>query len=152
MLKLVRASAEHVRFISTLARDEVEAGLQWTWRPLRVARNLASKDGLGVVAVLDDLPAGFCIGYYGAESLHILLLAVDPDARRMGIGQKLIAWHEKCARVAGLERIELELRVSNAPGRAFYEALGFDVLVRRRNYYQGREDALLMRRELRGYG
>lgn len=147
-LKLVRARPDHIGFIALLARDEIERGLRWTWRPPRIARALGRSDAMGVVATIDALPAGFCLAGYGTDKLHVMLLGVDPDARRMGVGRRMIEWHERCALIAGLQRIELELRESNLAARRFYERLGFEVVARRRSYYQGREDALFMRREL----
>jgi ribosomal protein S18 acetylase RimI-like enzyme len=147
-LRLLPASSGDVAFIAELARDQIERGLRWTWRPLRIARTLARSDALGVVAALDGAPAGFCLANYGTQKLHILLLGVDPDARRMGIGRRLVAWHEKCAVVAGLTSVTLELRASNHGARRFYESLDFHVAARHRDYYQGREDALLMHKRL----
>jgi len=52
---------------------------------------------------------------------------------------------------SGAKRCLLEVRASNAAARGLYRSLGFQVDGVRKNYYPaatGREDALLMSREL----
>ena len=44
--------------------------------------------------------------------------------------------------------LTLEVRASNAPAKALYEALGFAQVGRRPNYYRNpKEDALILRKE-----
>jgi ribosomal protein S18 acetylase RimI-like enzyme len=80
---------------------------------------------------------------------HMLLLAVDPAARRSGVGLALWRWLETVARRGGIARIELEVRAENSGGLAFYHALGFREVARLRGYYESREDALRMVAALR---
>ncbi len=79
---------------------------------------------------------------------HLLLLAVDPAARRRGVGLALWRWLETLARRGGISRVELEVRAANAGGRAFYRALGFREVARLRGYYENREDALQLAADL----
>ena len=54
------------------------------------------------------------------------------------------------ARRAGMERMLLEVRPSNAAAIAFYRQAGFTEIGRRRGYYpahEGREDAIVMARQ-----
>lgn len=136
--------------IAKLARDEVQRGHRWTWDARRVAQTLARKDVLGVVAARPDAPVtGFAVAGYGDDVAHLLLLAVHPSARRTGLGTELLNWHHKCALVAGVGALELELRAQNRAALRFYETLGYEVIGRVRGYYQHDEDALVMRRDLR---
>jgi ribosomal-protein-alanine N-acetyltransferase len=75
-------------------------------------------------------------------------LAVAPEHRRQGLGRQLMSWLTQSAMVAGVFRINLELRTHNEPARIFYESLGFDQLGVVPGYYQGREAALRMSRRL----
>jgi ribosomal-protein-alanine N-acetyltransferase len=53
------------------------------------------------------------------------------------------------ARIRGCRLATLEVRPSNAPARALYEAFGFEVVGRRRGYYADTgEDAILLARDL----
>ena len=76
-------------------------------------------------------------------------IVVDTHARRQGIGAALleavIAW----CREARAQRLELEVRVSNAAAIALYERFRFARDGRRPGYYRNpEEDALLMGLEL----
>ena len=86
-----------------------------------------------------------------ADECEILDIAVDPAARRNGLGARLLAAALAAAATRGARRCFLEVRASNAGAQAFYRAAGFVEDGRRKDYYrsgQGREDALLMSRGL----
>jgi ribosomal-protein-alanine N-acetyltransferase len=82
------------------------------------------------------------------DHAHLSLLAVQPGLQRQGIGRQLLEWLEASARTAGIFSVKLELRAGNDAARAFYERLGFRERGRKRAYYSGREDALLMVHDL----
>ena len=149
MQTLAPAHAFDVDTIARMSRDLVEDGLGWAWTPRRVAASVRRRDALVVVArdEREDV-AGFGIMRYGDDDAHLDLLAVRPDRRRRGLGRALVAWLEEPALVAGITAVFLEVRESNRGGRAFYERLGFRTLGRLARYYQGREAALRMGREL----
>ena len=86
---------------------------------------------------------------------QILNLSVVPDARREGIGRALLRRFVDDARWLNADQIFLEVRESNVAAIALYATEGFAPVARRLAYYPGaaadapREDALVMRRELR---
>lgn len=98
---------------------------------------------------------GEIIGYYvlmaAAGEAHLLNLTIAPAWRRHGLGRDLL---EHCLARACDHRAEtifLEVRVSNAAAIGLYHSSGFVDLAVRRAYYParvGREDALIMKREL----
>jgi [ribosomal protein S18]-alanine N-acetyltransferase len=96
---------------------------------------------------------GFALFSQILDETTLLNIAVRPPVRRQGLARKLLehALHELAQR--GALRCLLEVRVSNAPAIALYRSLGFSADGWRRNYYPaaaGREDALLMSRDLPG--
>ena len=75
-------------------------------------------------------------------------VAVAPDYRRQGVGEKLILALVDALKERGSHWLMLEVRQSNAPARALYAKLGFAEVGRRKNYYsKPREDALILRKE-----
>ena len=71
-------------------------------------------------------------------------IAVAPAARRQGVADALLSALIGFGR-EHLAVLMLEVRSSNAPAIALYEKYGFDVVGRRKNYYDApREDAVLM--------
>ena len=70
---------------------------------------------------------GACmVGYDGVRG-WLYSVAVSPDQRRRGIGQKLIRNAMEALKSAGCTKVNLQIRASNHEVRAFYESLGFSV-------------------------
>jgi ribosomal-protein-alanine N-acetyltransferase len=92
--------------------------------------------------------AGFVLSRAVADEVEILLVVVAPAARRRGLGRALLRAALAQATVA--RTAFLEVRVSNAAAIALYEGVGFVAVGRRPRYYDGGEDALSMRLDVRG--
>lgn len=146
-LRLATATDSHA--IATLSRDLIETGLLWSWTPERVARSIANRDTVTLVACDAERVIAFAIMHFGDARGRLNLLAVRGRYQRTGIGRRLVAWLEASALVAGIEAIELELRRDNAGARRFYERLGFRPVGIVARYYGGTVDALRMARDIR---
>jgi ribosomal-protein-alanine N-acetyltransferase len=134
--------------IAEMSRDLIEHGLAWSWTPSRVRRAILGRDCCVLIARRERRIAGFAIMHFGDDVAHLNLLAVSAEHRRQGLGRQLIDWLSISAIEAGVFRINLELRETNAGARAFYQSLGFQSLDVVQGYYQGREPALRMSRRL----
>lgn len=88
---------------------------------------------------------GFILARCVAGEAEILTLAVDPAARRMGIGRALMTQAMRTAGSGGASAMFLEVAEVNAPARALYAACGFSEVGRRARYYAGGVDALVLR-------
>lgn len=93
------------------------------------------------------------LGYIGMwvviDEGHITNLAVAPLFRRRGVGKKLLENLIKLSRVNGLERLTLEVRVSNTAAQKLYESFGFvSAGIRPRYYIDNNEDAMIMWNDL----
>ena len=149
-ISLGLARRRDVAEIAVMSRDLIENGLRWSWTPQRVAASVRSRTALVVVARAVGRIEGFGIMRYGDDEAHLDLLGVASDCRRQGLGRRLVEWLEEAALVAGISAIFLEVRGSNHGAQAFYERLGYRKLTQIARYYQGRESAIRMGREL-GY-
>ncbi|HMN83472.1 MAG TPA: GNAT family N-acetyltransferase [Burkholderiaceae bacterium] len=144
------AQAADADAIAELSREAIEYGLAWGWTPGRVLGCIGDAD-TNVVIACDGAPmAGFGIMKYGERDAHLLLFAVQAERRRRGVGTALIGWLETTARVAGMQTIRLEARVSNTSGRAFYARHGFEEGTLVRGRYQGVEDGVRYMKRLAG--
>lgn len=118
------------------------------WSAAEFAAFLA--DPLAFLLVEGD--AGFLLGRAVAGEAELLTLAVAPEARRRGLGQRLVSRFLYQARLRGAESAFLEVAANNAPAQALYAHAGFSPAGRRRGYYAGpdgaRLDALVLRRDL----
>jgi ribosomal-protein-alanine N-acetyltransferase len=121
----------------------------WT-RPL--FEEELKKPGLCYWRVLLDPAAapGARVRAYGGfwravDEAHFTNIAVHPDARRQGLGRRLLRELLTLAKAEGCHSATLEVRPSNAPARALYEAEGFEAAAIRPRYYSDDgEDALIL--------
>jgi ribosomal-protein-alanine N-acetyltransferase len=134
--------------IAGLSRDLIEYGLQWRWTTERVAASIRTASVNVLVARIHENIAGFGIMRYGEDDAHLDLLAVTPMYRRLGVGHQLVQWLEKCAVVAGIFNVALEVRAGNEGAQLFYKRMGYRTLAHLPGYYQGIEAALRMGRDL----
>jgi ribosomal-protein-alanine N-acetyltransferase len=116
------------------------------------AQDVAELEASGTriwVDVQESKLAGAVASREAAGETEILNLAVAPGWRRRGIGLLLMETALESAASAGVGKVFLEVRESNAGARAFYSRLGFAESGRRPNYYrEPAEDALLLSRSL----
>ena len=77
------------------------------------------------------------------EVWHLMNIAIDPVARRQGLGSRLL---DAMLESAGADSsYTLEVRTANAPAIALYERYGFRSAGTRPRYYQDTgEDAMIM--------
>lgn len=91
---------------------------------------------------------GCAIGYMGmwilADEGHITNVAVAKDFRRQGVASALLDDFIELARQKELVFITLEVRESNKNAIFLYEKKGFVEVGLRKNYYDNKENAILM--------
>lgn len=99
--------------------------------------------------------AGRLIGHgilsVAADESHLLNVCIHPDQQGNGYGRILVEFMIECARLKNAQSLFLEVRPSNVVAYKLYEALGFNEIGIRENYYPayiGREDALVLAKEL----
>jgi len=165
------ADPRDAQAVALMSRDFIESGLGWKYDAPRVLKAIRDRDTLTIVAceggksptqghgaspasAARDALIGFAIMELGEERAHLVLLAVRPSHRRLGIGQRMLEWLLESARVAGMASVHLELRAGNDAARRFYRAMGFYETVLVPGYYRGveggrKEGALRMLRVLR---
>lgn len=92
-------------------------------------------------------PLGYAVMSRLLDEAELLTIGIQPALQGRGWGQRLLEFVCQQARIRGMARLLLEVRVSNLAAQALYQRCGFVVCGRRQSYYRtasGREDALLM--------
>lgn len=121
----------------------------WTMAEIAAAMS----DPLGIV-VTDSL--GFLLGRVVAGEAEIMTLAVDPEGRRQGVGQRLVSGLVTQAQQRGAETVFLEVAQNNRAACGLYAKCGFVPRGRRRNYYRDATgqpiDALILVRQIPAAG
>ena len=92
---------------------------------------------------------GFLVARHLAPEWELENIVVAPEARKKGIGTRLLTEWLSRALETNSETVFLEVRESNTTARQLYEALGFQETGRRKDYYSGpTEDAILYRKTI----
>ncbi len=94
------------------------------------------------------LVAYICFRILGNES-EVLNLCVSPSWRGQGFGRKLMEFYLESCLAQGVERSYLEVCSSNDRAMGLYRSLSYEVVGRRKRFYQGRFDAFTLMKTLR---
>jgi [ribosomal protein S18]-alanine N-acetyltransferase len=79
------------------------------------------------------------------EEAHITLLGIHPDYQRQGLGQLLLYILFQDALHRGLKWATLEVKADNARAINLYQKFGFQIIGKRKGYYQPEgKDALIL--------
>ena len=116
----------------------------WTFKMFEAEIN----NNMSIYIVGKDEETGNVLSYGGMwliyDTAEITNIAVHPNYRREGIGNNLLNVLFKTANDRGIYNFNLEVRASNKPAMDMYLKNGFIKCGIRKNYYQGKEDAILM--------
>jgi ribosomal-protein-alanine N-acetyltransferase len=139
----------HIRWMIRRDMPEVmrieRASFEYAWTEDDFLRCLRQRNCIGMVAEENETIAGFMIYELHRTRLNVLNFAVQPTARRLGVGgllvaklvYKLISHHR--------QKITLAVRERNLPAQMFFRGHGFQAVKLLRNYYEDSgEDAYLM--------
>lgn len=137
--------------LPAITRLEDSTFVSDAWSHEQMAAELASEHTTYLV-VVDDVDG--VVGYGGvlapsaSPDADIQTIAVAPSFRRAGLGRALMAEMIGAARLAGAERVFLEVRADNPAAQTLYADLGFVEVGVRPHYYQPDDvDAVVMRLE-----
>jgi [ribosomal protein S18]-alanine N-acetyltransferase len=132
------------------AVDEIERhSFRAPWAPQVFLEELDRAWARVAVARERGRVVGFVDYWLVHDEVHLLAIATHPDARRRGVGRRLLEHLLAEARARDAALVTLEVRRSNRPAIALYERAGFVVVGVRPGYYaEDREDALIMTLQL----
>jgi ribosomal-protein-alanine N-acetyltransferase len=100
---------------------------------------------LTLVALSGRNLAGFIVaGENGGPEAWIVTLDVHPDARRRGIGTRLIRSVEARYARSGVHRLSLQVGVGNTGALSLYDKAGYQKTDYLADYYRPGQDAFIM--------
>lgn len=79
---------------------------------------------------------------------HIITIDVLPEARRSGLGSRLLGNAEERLRASSCTTVRLETAVDNTSALAFYKRHKYDLVRTIPRYYPGGVDAFVLRKDL----
>ena len=92
----------------------------------------------------DDEILAFGGLWFNIDEAHVMNIAVREDNRQKGLGTKLLQFLIELAKKKEKKCITLEVREDNKPAIKLYEKLNFEVVGKRRRYYDNSVDAIIM--------
>ena len=106
-----------------------------------------------VLEAEDGSVAAWAVVMPNLDEAELLTIGVRPDLQGRGLGRAMLAEVLRLIDAENRVCCQLEVRESNTRAIRLYETSGFVRVGLRKNYYrtaEGRENAVLMRRELGG--
>jgi ribosomal-protein-alanine N-acetyltransferase len=97
------------------------------------------------VSLIDEVLGGYICFWIFANETHLMNVAVHPEWRGKGLGERLLSKMIEVGISNGAETAWLEVRRSNLVARSLYRKAGFKELGFRPRYYrETNEDAIIM--------
>ena len=136
LLNIRSGSAADLDDVMRIMDRAFDPGFGEAWTRSQCAGILPMSGVVLLIAEEEGVPVGFALHRVVADEAELLLLAVDPDFHRRGIGSSLLAQFIVSSTREGASRLHLEVRENN-PAVLIYQGDGFTVVGRRSNYYTG---------------
>ena len=144
-LKIAKAD---LSALDDIEKIEAEASAN-PWPKEITESYLNSENAAFFLAFLNNEPAGYISLSFVLDEGSVLNMAVKKRFRRLGIAKSLIRAAKDFAKTKKLSFLSLEVRESNLPAKTLYEGEGFELLGKRKGYYEKpKEDALIMQYEV----
>lgn len=141
MTEIRRISENDIEAIASL-----EAGIfSDPWSVKSIKETYENKSALILGAYQEEALIGYVIFYYVLDEGEIARIAVSPSCRRRGVAYQIFKELLQFCSQKEIERILLDVRISNEAAIAFYRKSGFSEDGIRKNFYDNpKEHALLM--------
>lgn len=146
-LVIERATGDDLDEVMTVMSAAFDRRFGEAWTRAQCAGIIPMAGVTLMLARLDGVAAGFSLARKTLDEAELLLIAVHPDLKGIGIGKQLLQRFVDDQGQAEAHNLHLEVRDGN-PAVKLYLSNGFTVVGRRSNYYRGTDgekfDALTM--------
>lgn len=142
--KILKMQEQHLEI---LAQDLNEYDDFWNEKILK--DEFYNENSEYFVICEDEIVCGFAGLWFNIDEAHIMNIAVRKDFRKNGIGFELLNFLIDEAKSKGKMCITLEVRDNNIPAIKLYKKFNFDILGRRKKYYNNVNDAIIMTKKFR---
>ncbi len=90
-----------------------------------IRRKLAFGDGLFWLAEREGRVVGTAMAGYDGHRGWLYSVGVHPEARRAGVGARLVAEAERALAALGCPKVNLQVFASNGSAQAFWRSVGY---------------------------
>lgn len=112
-------------------------------------KELQNKLAFYIVAEDNNEVLGYAGMWNMCGSADIMNVGVRPVHRRKGIAEAMLEKLEEYCNKNDVFEVNLEVRVGNIPARTLYQKMGYEEIAVRKGYYDGKEDAIIMKKILK---
>jgi ribosomal-protein-alanine N-acetyltransferase len=106
-----------------------------------------SSRAVNVIEIADQIIGYASLRFVGREG-DVNTIAIAREFQGKGFGKLLLDWMLETAKLNGVKELFLDVRADNQAAIGLYLKEGFDQIDIRRNYYDHKIDALVMRKKL----
>ena len=114
------------------------------WRPSILQSELKSENSKYIVAKENGEIVGFAGLWFSPIDAEITNIVTKKTERKRGIGTLLLGKLIEMAKEEKKDNISLEVNENNVAAGILYESAGFEVVGIRKNYYNGKDNAIIM--------
>lgn len=114
------------------------------WKPSILESELKSENSKYIVAKENGKIVGFAGLWFSPIDAEITNIVTKKSERKRGIGTLLLDKLIEMAKEANRDNISLEVNENNVAAGILYENAGFEIAGIRKNYYNGKENAIIM--------
>lgn len=119
------------------------------WSKESLRRACKEEENIYLVAEQENKLIGYCGIWCSFENADLCNIAVLPGMRRRGVAEAILNEAVILCRQRNVERMLLEVRISNVAAISLYQKKGFFRINIRKKYYKNpTEDAVIMKLEL----
>ena len=118
------------------------------WTPNILKSELENELSRYIVAKIDDEIVGFAGVIILPDDSEITNIVTKKTMRKKGIGKNLLEKLIEISKEENKTEISLEVNEINEPAIRLYEKFGFEIVGRRKKYYNRVNDAIIMTKKL----
>ncbi|MDE6357321.1 MAG: ribosomal protein S18-alanine N-acetyltransferase [Eubacteriales bacterium] len=145
MIAIKKMTKEHIEQVYSI--EEKCFSIPWSKKSFEKEIN-ENKMAIYLVALKDEQVVGYAGMWHVINEGHITNVAVSPEYRRQGIGESLVNKLIEIAKEKEMIGLTLEVRTSNEIAKNLYKKQGFLLDGIRKEYYENKEDAFIMWKNL----
>ena len=144
MVKIEKMKLSDFEKIENILIDEFDD----FWKPSILKNELENELSRYIVAKIENDIVGFAGIIIFPDDAEITNIVTRKQNRKNGIGKLLLAKLIEITKQENKEEISLEVNEINKPAIKLYESFGFEIVGRRKKYYNRENDAIIMTKKL----
>lgn len=135
--------------MSPLKEQIIEANRYFGWNEAQTLTDFNNEHSEYYCLVNQDKLLGYVALHHILDEASINIVYMDKTFRQQGLATELLVFVLNQLSQRQVKNIFLEVRASNHPAIHLYQKTGFDLLIKRKNYYQNpMEDAYIFQKNL----